>query len=152
VSDAVPDVEVRPPAWVRLYLHGIGVVLVVVATAATVTLTNLRVWQVIPVAALLAAAGGLAIWRTRAIALVARGDELLIGNFYGSRRLRRDEIDDFRMGTLGMSNPLGLTVHVLLADGTTLATDAMMWSGIGRGSRGELEAVIADLRRWHRPL
>jgi hypothetical protein len=116
------------------------------------TLTNLRVWQVIPLAALLATAGGLAIWSTRAIALVARGDELLIGNFYGSRRLRRDEIDDFRVGTLGMSNPLGLTVHVLLADGTTLATDAMMWSGIGRRSRVELEAVIADLRRWHRPL
>lgn len=152
MSDPVIAVEVRPPAWVRLYLHGIGVVLVVVATASMMTLTNLRVWQVIPLAAVLATGGGLAIWRTRAIALVARGDELLVGNFYGSRRLRRDEIDDFRVGTLGMSNPLGVTVHVLLADGTTLATDAMMWSGLGRRSRAELEAVIAELRRWHRPL
>jgi hypothetical protein len=94
--------------------------------------------------------GALLGWRLAGLAVVGRGDELMVRNHWRTARVHRHEIEGFREEAGGWLSP-SAKVFALLRDGTILSLDAVSLPSLpGRRSR-RVERALADLRAWLDP-
>jgi hypothetical protein len=74
-------------------------------------------------------------------------DDLLVRNYYRTRRVPRADIEGFRVGSLS-GQPFGRTVYLLLRDGAVLPLDAagrMPLSGRGKAA---MQDRLRSLQHW----
>lgn len=74
------------------------------------------------------------------------GDELLVRNFFRTRRLKRRDIEGFRVGSL--PNMAGRTVFALLAGESILALEVFTRPGVLPSTRRRLAERVQVLRDW----
>lgn len=142
-----PDIHMRLPLSVRLY---VGVVAVawcaVFGTAAFAAGLARSPIVVVPVLALgFGVSVGTRILR---LSLAAEGDELVVRNHSSTRRLRRDEIREFRIAGPRTPIPLGRTVQAVLNDGSSLVLDVLARPHLLPSSQRRLSEQMDHLRRW----
>ena len=142
-----PDIHMRLPLSVRLY---VGVVAVawcaVFGTAAFAAGLARSPIVVVPVLALgFGVSVGTRILR---LSLAAEGDELVVRNHSSTRRLRRDEIREFRIAGPRTPIPLGRTVQAVLNDGSSLVLDVLARPQLLPSSQRRLSEQMDHLRRW----
>jgi len=89
---------------------------------------------------------GLWLWRMLGMAVIADGDELILRNLWWTTRVRRSQIEEFRVGRAS-GRLAARTVQVVTAT-KTFTTD-MFWLGNLAGSgRQWRDDAVTRLNRW----
>lgn len=96
----------------------------------------------------LGAYGAFVMWRTTRLGLFAFSDDVVVRNFFKTRRIPKTAVDGFRIGSPSTPLSIGRTIVVLVSDDTTVSADALMWNGIGTRGHARLEGLAAQLREW----
>ena len=140
-------VRIRLPAWLRVYSAVFGVVWCgIVGSAAIALAVGGHLAALVPAAMLVI--GGLIGYRTFRLSVQAHADELVVRNSLRSLTLRRNDIEEFRIG--GPAS-FGKSIHVLLVDGDLLPLEVTTTLGLlGRG-RARQQEQLRSLQRWHDP-
>ena len=97
---------------------------------------------------ILAAYGGFILWRMFHLGLIAYPEEIVVRNAFKTRRLPKQSVDGFRIGSPTMPLSFGRTILVLVSDDTAVSADALVWTGIGKRGNARLEHLLAQLRDW----
>ena len=139
--------ELRPPKVLRIYGWAFGGLWLTAASTSVIAGIINTSPATLAFAVPFVAIGGFLIVRMNRVAVIADADQLVIRNYYRTRRFARGDVEGFRTGPPAMA-PFGRTVHVLAAD-TVIAADALMIAGLLPRGRRRLEKQLAQLRRWH---
>jgi len=102
-------------------------------------------WFWVPIALAMVAVVWWAFRRTKRMAVVVQGDELVVTNMFVEHRLRRDAIGAFVIVPRLFGRRKGLEVR--LKDFTSINCD-VMGSPPGMGARPDLDSCQAELTRW----
>lgn len=144
-------IQIRPPLAVRLYLAGFGILWTV--TLSTSLVRSIGSGHASDVAGLLVMItfGAGLCYLIGGVAVVTRGDDLLVRNTWRRRRIPREAIDDFRAGGVS-GKPWSVEIYALLRDGSILPLDASRRYGpaILRSDRASRVRRLAMLREWLR--
>jgi hypothetical protein len=104
-------------------------------------------WAALGVAVFGAAVAGV-VWRWTNMSVVGEPDQLVVRNFFGTRRIPRNVIEDFRLGGSNWESP-GVAIRVVLRDRTTVVLTA---TGRYFASPADHDVRLAQLKEWrHRP-
>jgi hypothetical protein len=142
-----PRVEIRQPRALRVYIVVFGCIWCAgVIAGIGVTAAALSPTVFIPLAMLAFAAFFFS--RIYRISVVSEGDELVVRNWFTTRRLRRADIEDFRIGSAGPSYPFGKSIYAMLNDGTVLSLDVLARPAFTARSRDRLARALAELKGW----
>jgi hypothetical protein len=133
-----PPLVIRPSPVVRLSVLVFMLVWCGILIAAAVQSAESAGFIMLALAMLLLGIGFGC--RILGIAAIARGDELLVRNAFQTRRLRRSQIEEFRLGT---AMPFRRTILALLSD-ETVALEV----GLALFGPGVLEERLEQLRSW----
>src|SRR4051794_26485188 len=112
--------EYRNPRVMRVYGVVFGIVWCGLLVANIIGASVARSWAAVPVGLLMLAWGAFFITRMPRLAVIAQGDELVVRNMWRTRRIPRDEIQDFRIGNPGLLRPFGKTLHVLVGENSVV--------------------------------
>jgi len=143
-----PLVVGLPPTWLRCYVVVFGLVWFAFLVVFCVVAVANSIWGVIPVALIMAAYGWFLLWRMFHLGLLAYPDEIVVRNFFNTRRIPRRSVDGFRIGRPGIPLSFGRTIVVLVSDDTAFSADGLMWTGMGKRGKARLERLLAQLRDW----
>jgi hypothetical protein len=136
--------EIRPPLALRIYTIGFTVVWIGAVVWAAVSIG----WSpAVLVPAGMLVFGILLGWRLAGLAVLARGDELLVRNQWRTARVPRHEIEGFREEAGGWTSPLA-KVYALLRDGTVLSLDAISLPRLPLRRSRRVDRALTDLRSW----
>ena len=135
------------PRAVRIYVCAFGALWCsFVALALFASVVARTAAALIPLGML--AFGGYFFYRTLRMGVVTSADEMLVRNWWRTWRVRRRDIEDFRIGGAGPMVMFGKSIYALLADGTILPLDVlarpMFFSFWGR----RLNTALAQLKAW----
>lgn len=140
------DASYRVSLPVRVFCVGWALFWLGACGAGVVKAAGKGAWLTVVVAALVGLVGGTVAWRNAQLALFTDGDELVIRNVYRTRRLRRADVEGFRVGTPSMW-PFGEAIHVLARGGTVIASDATS-SACSRRARRRRDTTLERLGVW----
>lgn len=154
---STPTVNLRPSRAARTYVVVFTVVWCLLA-GTTVVRAGLRGSPTAVVApAMLGVGAGLG-WRIGRLGATAEGDRLTVRNVWGTRVLRRSEVEDVRTGPTGTGGgipigtrgiPIGSGVLLLLRDGTVLPVQGAR-NGLPLLGHAAQDAQVDQLRAWLR--
>jgi hypothetical protein len=141
-------VEIRPLMFLRVYsaafgilwcgLLGAGFVAELVAGSGPPTIFIL----------LMLVVGGTISYRWARIAVIGRGDELLVRNLYSTRKVPRERVEGFRVGHAPLV-PFGKSIYVLTSDGGVISLDVITFSpNLLPSGRRRLEQSLGALNLW----
>ncbi|MDX6650461.1 MAG: hypothetical protein QOJ97_2412 [Solirubrobacteraceae bacterium] len=138
-----PPVVIRPPPVMRFF----ALVFTLVWCGGMIAFAVRDGWSpaLILSLVLLVVGAGLGI-PMLGMAAIAVGDELIVRNVYRTRRLRRSQIEGFRIGRSPIM-PFGRTIHGLVP-GETVALDVGLTLFRLLDGRRALEKQLEDLRSW----
>jgi hypothetical protein len=74
-------------------------------------------------------------------------DDLLVRNYFQTRRVARAEVEGFRMGPMS-TQPFRQTIYLLLSDGSVLALDVVGRLSFGARSKAVLAERMRLLQGW----
>jgi hypothetical protein len=142
---AAPAVVIRPPNCYRVFIAGFMVLWIAAAIGSSISAAARGSWAIVPIVLCFVAVGCAHGWRMIGVSVEAGADILVVRNYFRTRRIPRQSIEGFRVGTTAMGPK---TVVVLVDDGTVLSTEAPMLLGKNFGRKERLDDVLAQLRGW----
>lgn len=138
--------ELRLPRLMRWYVRGFSLFWCGTVTVFVVVLATKGAGAVfVPI--LMLAFGVTLAYRLWRLGVSAHGDELVVRNHFRTRRLRRAEVEGFRMAPAEQL-PFTGALYVLLRDDTLMRLDVTIRPTIRRFGKATLETQLAELRRW----
>lgn len=133
-------VDIRPPRSARIWAIGFSVFWCGLLITFTIPLRGGVVEVILPIAMLVF--GVSLAYRLVTLSAVTAGGAFVLRNNFRTRRLRRDEIEAFRVG----QRPWGRTIFVLLRNQSLVQVDAAV--RLLPSGRRRLDAWLAELREW----
>jgi hypothetical protein len=144
-----PVVVVRPPVWVRRYVVVFGLVWFAFLLFFAVGVLAARAWGALPIVIVMAVGGALILSRCKNVALLADGDEIVITNYFTTKRIPRSSVEGFRIEQSQLPGGLGRSLVVLVAGGTAVSVDVLRtWWLFGERGRERIERLVAQLEDW----
>jgi hypothetical protein len=142
-------VVVRHPPVVRVYLAGFALVWMVILIGFTATLAAEHdLWELVPT--ILFILWVMIAFRFLRVAVLAGPEDLLVRNYYETRRIPRNAIRSFEITGSGRGRFMGRTVHALLRDGGEVTLDVFTLFYFRASGRQRLERFVDELRGWSR--
>ena len=142
-----PLLEIRQPLAFRIYIVVITVVWSGAVLAGFVAFA-LKGNPGLIILGLMATFGLTFGYRMYSLGAVASEEELLAHNLYRTKRLRRSDIEGFRIGSAGLQIPFGKTIYALTRDGSIVPLDVLARFWLFARSRKKLESRMEELRNW----
>lgn len=140
-------IRIGLPLAVRLYV--LVIALAWCAAFGPPAVAALIARNPVAVVPLLALAFGASLGaRLLRLSVTAEGEELVVRNVSGNRRLHRDEIRDFEMAGPRTPIPLGRTVQASLHDGAVVVLDVLARPHLLPSSQRRLSVQLDELRGW----
>jgi hypothetical protein len=136
--------ELRPPRWAIAYLAAVTAVWCVLALVL-LTLAEQPVSAAGP--AVMVLLGGILTYRVSRLAVLERGDELVVHNLWHSQVLSRGEVEGFRLVRDRVGNS-GVKVHAAVRGGDPVPLHATTESSRLRGAEARLQERMDQLERW----
>jgi hypothetical protein len=136
-------IRIRAPLALRVYVAAFVAAWVALGAAAAHEAG--RAAAIVP--AVIVVAGLAFAWLLFRVRVDSDGDELVVRNHLRTQRLRRGEIEAFRLGRPSYQ-PFGELVYVLLRDGSVVALDATNRASLTGPGRRRLAARLDELRAW----
>jgi hypothetical protein len=144
-----PVVVVRPPVWVRRYVVVFGVVWFALLLFFAVGALAAGAWASLPIVIVMAVGGTLILPRSKNVSLVAEGDEIVVTNYFTTKRIPRSSVEGFRIEQAQLPGGLGRSLVVLVADGTAVSVDVLRtWWLFGERGRERIARLVAQLEDW----
>jgi hypothetical protein len=135
--------------WVRRYVVVFGVVWFAFLLFFAVGGLAAGAWGALPVVIVMAVGGALVIPRSKNVSLVADGDEIVITNYFTTKRVPRSSVEGFRMEQSQLPGGLGRSLVVLVAGGTVVSVDVLRsWWLFGERGRERIERLVVQLEDW----
>jgi hypothetical protein len=91
--------------------------------------------------------GGWIGYRLFNLSVVATSQELIIRNYLATRRVAKDQVEGFRVGSPSMGS-LGRAVVTLIRDDTAVSMDATARPFRWLGGERQLNQALSELRDW----
>jgi hypothetical protein len=139
-------IEIRPPPVLRLYV----VIFMTIWCGGVLAVLVLAVREgdaaaVIPALMFVFGAGlGFRLFR---LGVTAEGETLVIRNNLRTARIRRDEIEGFRLSSPA-AIPFGRVIYALLRDESILRLDVTVRPAVTARGRAKMADWLAQLRAW----
>ncbi len=93
-----PEVEIRPPRWMRWMYVVIGIPWVAFGMSGVVAGVRAGAWFFAVALGGVLAAGAIACWRMVTLAVIGDGQGLTVRGLWKSERIPKGEIEGFRLG------------------------------------------------------
>jgi len=140
------DVTIRPPKIIRIYVAVFTTFWCGLVLAGFVAgLVDGTPAALVPLG--MFAFGATLGYRLLRVSVVAHGDELVIRNYLSTRRVAKQQVEAFRLGSPSMGS-FGQAAMALLRDDTVVSIDATAQPLRRLGGQRRLDAALADLRAW----
>ena len=146
-ADDEPELTLRPPTPLRIYVAvfsavWLGFVLAFLVGAVAAGRSSGAI-----VSVFMLAFGGWLGLRLFSLSVVATRQELVIRNYLTTRRIAKDHVEGFRIGSPSMGT-FGRAVVALVPEDTVVSLDATARPFRWLGGERQLDSALSALRAW----